>query len=152
MRFSLIGLAVILLPLLPNLLFLFLPSMSIPSNLKDGSIIINIIEHGSRILFFIAMIFLKNKPSIQINLFYLLGMLLCLLLYYALWGRYFINGQNYHYLFDKLGKIPIPMAVFPVLYYLLAALWLSNVPGILTIILFAIAHFINSYNIYNQLS
>jgi hypothetical protein len=151
MSFSWIGLIIILLPLLPNIVFFSSPSQDVPSNLKDGGMIINILEHGGRILYCSTMILLKYKPTVNFKWYYLIGMGICLLLYYVLWGRYFLNGQNFHSLFEKVGGIPIPMAILPVLYYLLAALWFINVPGIVTIILFGIGHIINSYITFNQI-
>lgn len=43
-----------------------------------------------------------------------------------------------------LGKpflfVPIPLAVFPVLYYLCAAIWMSNLPAAAVMAVFGIAH------------
>lgn len=49
--------------------------------------------------------------------------------YYALWGRYLAQGRQAWSLYRPLGRIPVPMAVFPVLVFLAGAAWLSS-PGI----------------------
>lgn len=53
--FSLKGLVLVLLPLLPNLLFFMQPAPTAATNLKDGGLFVNILEHGGRIVFYILM-------------------------------------------------------------------------------------------------
>jgi hypothetical protein len=151
MGFSLKGFIVILLPLLPNVIFFLKPSQNLPNNLRDGGVFVNILEHGSRIGYYAIMIFITNNHLENSKSTYLFGLLLCLVIYYILWGRYFLKGRNYKLLFESVWGIPIPMAIFPVLYYLLAAIWINNLPAVLAIILFAIGHFINSYITYKQI-
>ena len=36
--------------------------------------------------------------------------------------------------------VPIPLAVFPVLYYLFAAIWVGNYPAAIVMLIFGAAH------------
>ena len=36
--------------------------------------------------------------------------------------------------------VPLPLAVFPVLYFLCAAVWLHNLPAVLLMLVFGAAH------------
>lgn len=151
MNFTLKGFIVVLLPLLPNLLFFLLPAPNLQNGLKDGGLLINILEHGGRIIYMIAMVIAFHKPSDGNRNQLLIGMAICLIAYFILWGRYFLNGRDGILLFEKAFGIPVPMAIFPVVYYLLGAIWLNNVPASIAIILFAIGHITNSYLTYLQL-
>ena len=49
------------------------------------------------------------------------GMGMALAVYYAGWGRYLRQCNQHRLLFSPLWHIPVPMAVAPVLYFLLSA-------------------------------
>lgn len=49
-----------------------------------------------------------------------------LALYYALWVRYVAVGLAGAALYRPLWGLPVPMAVLPVLVFLLVAAWLNN--------------------------
>ena len=57
---------------------------------------------------------------------WLLPALAALGAYYALWGRYFGRGRSWASLYAPLWVIPVPMAVFPVMCFLAAAVALQN--------------------------
>lgn len=65
---------------------------------------------------------------------------LFLLLYYAVWIRYFAGGRAIALLNRSFLLVPMPLAVFPVLYYLCAAIWLHNLPAAILMALFGAAH------------
>mgnify|MGYP003185110289 CR=1 FL=1 len=69
-------------------------------------------------------------------------MLQCLFLalYYAVWLRYFAGGRKTELLRRAFLLVPLPLAVFPVLYYLCAAIWLHNVPAVIIMLIFDAAH------------
>lgn len=50
----------------------------------------------------------------------------CLAAYYALWTRYLVTGRSVAALYRGSWRLPVPMAVLPVLVFLAAAAWLSN--------------------------
>ena len=65
---------------------------------------------------------------------------LFLLLSYAVWFRYFMGGREIALLRRAFLFVPMPLVVFPVLYFLCAAVWLHNVPAVLLMMIFGAAH------------
>ena len=63
-----------------------------------------------------------------------------LALYYAVWLRYFIGGREITLLSRSFLFVPMPLAVFPVLYFLCAAIWLHNLPAAIIMVIFGAAH------------
>ncbi len=41
--------------------------------------------------------------------------------------------------------VPIPLAVFPVLYYLIAAIWMGNFPAAILMVIFGTAHMLAAF-------
>ena len=52
--------------------------------------------------------------------------LLALAGYYALWARYLRRGQRAGDLYAPVWRVPVPMAILPVIVFLAAAGWLAN--------------------------
>ncbi|WP_345751496.1 hypothetical protein [Microbacterium rhizophilus] len=46
--------------------------------------------------------------------------------YWALWARYLRGGRTAELLYRPLWRVPVPMAVLPVLAFLAAGAWLAN--------------------------
>jgi hypothetical protein len=46
--------------------------------------------------------------------------------YYSLWWRYLGRDRSWAALYRPLGRIPVPMAIFPVVAFAATAAWLSN--------------------------
>lgn len=96
--FSLKGLIILLLVLLPNLLFY---AFAVNGTAGTGAVfgnrveIISYIERLSQILLMLVLIFRVNKSSPSLQSRYVFGMAVFLLLYYALWIRYFAGGMDY---------------------------------------------------------
>ena len=63
-----------------------------------------------------------------------------LILYYIVWIRYFFGGRDVALLGKPFLFVPIPLAIFPVLYYLFAAVWMDNIPAVITMLIFGAAH------------
>jgi len=115
---SLITLAV----LLPNLLFLIAPPLSVPqtpagSRARAG-ILIQAMERIGQVGAFVIPFFCEIDLKGSIVL--LIGALAALVIYYAGWCRYMWKDREYRLLFSPLLGIPLPMAVCPVTYF---ALW-----------------------------
>ncbi|MBI9049031.1 MAG: hypothetical protein JEZ00_06420 [Anaerolineaceae bacterium] len=144
MSFSLPGFIIIAVILLPNLLFVIFPPINPPGKLKDGGLIINAIEHGGRILFFLFLIFTPYDPDVARNPMLFVLMIICAALYYALWLHYIRKGRPFSALFDTVLGVPIPMAILPVLSFAFAVIWLQSWLAVIPLSLFAIGHFINS--------
>lgn len=120
--FSLSGLAVSLAILAPNLVLLWapprdhLPSPAIPPAVRALE---RVGQIGCLVLPAISG---SNGPVNAL----LVMILLCIGVYYGLWVRYLVAGRSVAQLFAPLGPVLVPMAVFPVLAFLIAALWLSS--------------------------
>ncbi len=143
--FSWMGFIAIMLVMLPNIFYFLFPPVNTPDMPHDRGHIINIMENISRIIFIVLLIFMVNGRKVETISPYTAVMLVLLLLYYWLWSRYFTGGRNYSLLNEKLLFIPVPMAVFPALYFIAAALWLGNIPAAAAAAIFGIAHVINTY-------
>lgn len=151
MGFSVIGTIIAIAIFIPNLLMIKFPPNNAPKVLKDGGIIFTIFERIGQVGCILVLIISKNNfEKLTINI-WAVFMGFCILIYYFLWARYIVKGQEYKLLWEPLSFIPIPMAVFPVGAFLFAAIlgksiWL----GILVVFL-GIGHFANSWYSYKEL-
>jgi hypothetical protein len=135
--FSWKGLAVFLLPMFPNILFFILPDPNGSAVVANNHFLLDIIEHGSQAMFFALLIFCVSKKGSPILCGYTLLMIIILLSYYGLWIAYFTIGTNFIMLMS--------MAVLPVIYFILAEIWLHNVLAIAPLTIFGIVHVIITY-------
>lgn len=101
---------------------------------------VELVEQGSRMAYLLAVVLLVSRQPLALRSvwLYLAGGFLAL--YYAVWLRYFAGGRKTELLRRAFLLVPLPLAVFPVLYYLCAAIWLHNVPAVITMIIFGAAH------------
>jgi hypothetical protein len=139
--FSWKGLVVFLLPMLPNILFFILPDPNCPRLVTNNHLILNVIEHGSQAIFFALLIFGISKKVSPILCGYTIFMAILLLSYYGLWIAYFTTGTNFIML--------MLMAIFPVIYFILAEIWLDNLLAIAPLTIFGIVHIIITYMDYS---
>ena len=147
MGFSFIGTFIGTLILVPSILFFIkFPPKNIPADSTNTGVIYTILERIGQVGCLTVLVMSKdNFHSMKVNAWMLL-MLLCILVYYSLWIRYVVKGQDYSWLWKPLFFIPIPLAVFPVCAYVFAALWVKSVwLGIAALIL-AIGHLKVSYH------
>ncbi|MBZ9608910.1 hypothetical protein G9F73_013985 [Clostridium estertheticum] len=135
--FSWKGLIVFLLPMLPNILFFILKDPNGSTVVTNKHFLLDIIEHGSQTIFFALLIFGVSKKVSPILCGYTIFMLIILLSYYGFWIAYFTIGTNFIMI--------ISMAVFPVIYFILAEIWLHNLFAIVPLTIFGIAHTIITY-------
>ncbi len=140
LSFSWIGLVVFSLPMLINIAYvLFPPTGEIPSS-KSATRWVEIIEAVSRIVYFVLLTFLVSKNPLKSKSVWLLTAVVFLLLYYIVWIRYFIGGRKVALLGRSFLFVPIPLAIFPVVYYLCAAIWMGNIPAAVAMSVFGAAH------------
>lgn len=144
------GFIISILIILPTILLLAFPSRIMPK-LDSPSLFITLLERVGQIACFMLPILYGQKIAEQNGRFILVLMGICLALYYIGWLRFFAGGREFSLLFEPLGFIYIPMAVFPMLYFLLLAFWLHSPLFIIAALLFSIGHFINSWSIYQQI-
>jgi hypothetical protein len=129
---------IVILPMLPNIIYFIMPPNDVPQ--ASGNKIIESLESISRIIGFALLIFMAQNPNPSLKSPWVFGMLIFLLLYIGLWGRYFLGGGSYALLGKSFLGIPSPMAIFPVCYFICAAVWLGCVPAIVAWIVFLIFH------------
>ena len=101
---------------------------------------VEIVEQASRIAYLLAVTFLVSRTPVSVRSTWFFLTVAFLLLYYAVWIRYFVFGRDIALLERMFLFVPMPLAVFPVLYFLCAALWLHNVPAAVLMVIFGATH------------
>ena len=140
LSFSWIGLIVFALPMLINIAYVLLPPTDKAPHAAPVTRWVEYVEKGSRIAYLLAIVLLVNRLPVSWRSAWLMLAALFLLLYYAVWLRYFAGGRKTELLRRAFLLVPLPLAVFPVLYYLCAAIWLHNVPAVIIMLIFDAAH------------
>ena len=135
--FSMKGLIIFLLPMIPNIFYFLFPAPEVTGNIANNHIILDVLEHGSQAIFIFMLIFVISKQTSRIQSPYTTGMAILLIFYFALWILYFTGKAN---LIILLG-----MAILPVAYFILAEIWLNNYLAIIPTVLFGIVHVIITY-------
>ncbi|WP_058301097.1 hypothetical protein [Gorillibacterium timonense] len=133
--FSWEGLVVFLLVMVPNLFYFWLPQADadlVKAEHNGSYRLWTLIEHASQAVMVALLVFLTSRSSSSFLSPYTLGMAVFLLSYYGMWGFYFRGRRN--------RLLLLGMAVFPVVYFVLAQLWLHNVPALVPTGIFGIAH------------
>lgn len=140
LSFSLPGLIAFALPMLINLAYVLWPpvgEVQPPTNITRW---VELVERITRVPYLLALVFLAGDRTLPGKCALLWLAVVFLALYYAVWLRYFLGGRNPALLGQAFLFVPMPLAVFPVLYYLCAALWLGNPPAAVLMLLFGAAH------------
>ncbi|MDF2474246.1 MAG: hypothetical protein K0R21_2028, partial [Anaerocolumna sp.] len=135
--FSLKGFIIFLLPMIPNLFYFLAPAASKFGGNVKNHFILDILEHGSQAVFFFMIIFLIRKQTLDFICSFSVGMVIALLVYYVLWILLFTGQSNL--------VILITMAILPVIYFILAEIWLNNYLAIIPTALFGIVHAFITY-------
>lgn len=144
------GFIIPILVLLPNLIFIFFQPRDTPKFLAAPSLVFTLLERAGQITCFMMPIVFGRLIAAKPPGLPAIGMALCLLIYYGCWVRYYSSGQTFAVLFKPWLGIPLPMAVFPVLYFLLLGIWLKSWLFAVPAWLFAVGHLVNSWNVYRQ--
>ena len=92
--------------------------------------------------FFLVAFVSETKGSV----IYLILALVFLALYYFSWFRYFKNGKNEKFLLSPLGFVPVPLAIFPNVYFIFASLYLENMLALGLCLVFAFFHIKSAIN------
>ena len=138
--FSWIGLVVFALPMLINLVYAAFPPADEPQPPAPVTRWVEIVEQASRIAYLLAVTFLVSRTPVSVRSTWFFLAVAFLLLYYAVWIRYFVLGRDVALLERAFLFVPMPLAVFPVLYFLCAAVWLHNPPAVILMTIFGAAH------------
>lgn len=144
--FSWIGIIIFALPMLINVIYAVISPANAPKEPAQVNKIIEFVEQATRILYMLAICLLVSQRKIDYGSFWLYLGIAFLVLYYIVWIRYFAGGRDVAFLSKSFWGIPMPLAVFPVLYFLCAAIWLHNIPAVIMMIIFGIAHNVVSYS------
>lgn len=122
--FSVFGLAVVILSLVPNFVFAKREHLGKTDDIDTCGAGVCLLQIVSGFLMNTALICVRI-PEHTAVFGIIAGVLLAL--YYCVWICYFKNGCYYPdlYLSRFLG-IPIPMTTFKVLYFVFASMWMGN--------------------------
>lgn len=143
---SWIGIIIFVLPMIINIIYAIFPPVNAPKELAQVNRVIELVEQATRMLYMLAICFLVSQRKIDYSSCWLYLGIVFLVLYYIVWIRYFIGGRDVALLSKRFCLIPMPLAVFPVLYFLCAAMWVHNIPAAIIMIIFGIAHNVVSYS------
>lgn len=141
--FSVYGLLAVILSVLPNFFFARKEQKNRLDDVATCGVGICFLEFFSRIILTVVLVFIR-MPRLSNS--FGIAALVCLLIYYLLWVRYFVTGCNYPEIYTKsLLGIPVPFAFSSVFYMIFAALWLGNGIALCSIILYSACHLMNSF-------
>ena len=140
LSFSWVGLVIFALPMLINIAYAVFPPEGKTETSAAVTRWVEIVEQVSRIAYLFAVtVLVSREPLDWLSVWFFLAVVF-LVLYYAVWIRYFAGGRKAALLNRAFLLVPIPLAVFPVLYYLCAAVWLHNLPAVILMLIFGAAH------------
>ncbi len=135
-----IGLVIFVLPMLINIAYVMFPPVGKAEQTAAVTHWIEIVEQISRIAYLFAVMLLVSRDACSFQSGWLYLAAAFLILYYAVWFRYFMGGREISLLNCSFLFVPMPLAVFPVLYFLCAAIWLHNLPAAIIMVIFGAAH------------
>ena len=138
--FSWIGLVIFALPMLINIVYVMFPPAGKAEQTAAVTHWVEIVEQISRIAYLFAVTLLVSRDKLGFRSGWLYLAAAFLVLYYAVWLRYFIGGREIVLLSRSFLFVPLPLAVFPVLYFLCAAIWLHNLPAAIIMVIFGATH------------
>lgn len=152
--FSWIGLIVFLLPMVINVVYaIFQPKNNdiTEDNQNKKFPILETVEQGTRVAYAFILCSLVSNKSLNYTSHFLYISVAFLILYYIVWIRYFMGGRDMKLLGAKFLFIPMPLAVFPVLYFIFASLWMHNYIATAIMFVFGVVHNIISYqNLFSK--
>ena len=135
-----IGLVIFALPRLINIAYVMCPPAGKAEQPAVVTHWIEIVEQISRIAYLFAVTLLVSRENLSFRSVWFSLTAVFLVLYYAVWLRYFMGGREIALLSRSYLFVPMPLAVFPVLYFLCAAIWLHNLPAAIIMVIFGAAH------------
>ena len=146
MGFSLLGLLTGLAILAPNLLLAVFPPRGGIPRLGSAGPVFTALERAGQVGCLALLAATPAAPTL-----WLIPVALSIAAYWTLWARY-LRGRDFALLYAPWARIPIPMAVFPVLAFAAAALnaW-SPWPAIAVAAL-AVGHLANSWHVYREIA
>lgn len=152
LSFSWVGLVIFVLPMLINIVYAIFPPVGVTGTDRQAAIprLLEITEQASRIAYLLAITFLVSRDRPAVRSVWFFAAVVFLVLYYAVWIRYFAGGRDVALLERSFLAVPIPLAVFPVLYFLCAAIWMHNIPAAVVMVIFGASHIAVSVRSFNS--
>ncbi|MCR2763898.1 hypothetical protein NQ152_10320 [Microbacterium sp. zg.B48] len=137
MGFSPLGLIVALAVLAPNALLLWLPPRGgFPPVRLPG--ILSWLERAGQALCLVIPVITEPGPQRWQWAAVVVG--IGLVGYYALWARYLAAGRTSALLYAAAWKVPVPMAILPVVIFAATGAWLGNLWVIGSALVLAAGH------------
>lgn len=140
LSFSWVGLVIFALPMLINIAYALFPPAGEASPAKSTPRWLEAVEDVSRIAYLIVITFFVGEKPLDLKSAWFYISIAFLVLYYIAWIRYFACGRDTALLGKAFLFVPMPLAVFPVLYFLCAAIWMHNLPAAIVMVIFGAAH------------
>ena len=149
MGFSLTGLIMAFLLIIPNILYFIFPAKNKPQDINNNvSKLFLIIEKIGQIMCIIILIFSKDNFSLKgINVWNILY-LVFVALYYGVWLRYVVNDGEYKYLYSPVFKIPFPMIITSFLALLFASIYGGSILLFIAVLIYGLGAYFNGYYHY----
>lgn len=144
-KFSILGVIIFMLPMLINIVYFMVPTPDAPKVELTHYKWVEMVEQITRVLYAGVICILVSSQKINYKSIYLYVGIVFLILYYIVWMRYFLGGMDRELLAKSFLGVPLPLAIFPVLYFICSALWLKNYIAVVIMIIFGIAHYSVSY-------
>ncbi|MEX1378004.1 MAG: hypothetical protein AB1Z23_11115 [Eubacteriales bacterium] len=144
---------IIFILLLPNILLFFFPAINIPieNSRPDKWSIVLILERVGQAAVFILPLFIKITTDSSCKKYVLAFMIFSVVIYYICWGRFYFQGRMFSLMYKNLWIIPIPMAVFPVLYFFAASVLMDSWIYAGASFIFAAGHILESWYISSHI-
>jgi hypothetical protein len=138
--------------LIPNLMFISLQPRNMPKAAEDKeNWMLTAAERMGQIGVFIIPVLSPIHTERVYEVMSLMGMLIFILIYYFGWLRYIRGGREYSLLFAPMMGIPVPLAISPVVYFLLASVVLHSSLLLICTIIFAVGHIAISIDTYKRI-
>ena len=132
MGFSLTGLIMAFLFIIPNILYFIFPAKNKPQDINNNV---------SKLI----LIFSKDNFSLKgINVWNILY-LVFVALYYGVWLRYVVNDGEYKYLYFPVFKMPFPMIITSFLALLFASIYGSSILLFIAVLIYGLGAYFNGY-------
>lgn len=140
--FSLYGLIALVLAFIPNIVFAKKTHQAKLDDLDTCGFAVCLLEMIFRFVMAAALLFVR-MPLMHYAFAIAAGIML--LLYYIAWIRYYKEGAYYPEIYtESLLGIPLPMAVFSVMYYVLVSIWLCNLIALCAALIYGVCHIANA--------
>lgn len=139
---SIPGIIVFIAAMIPNFAYMLLaPQEQIEKERKNSHLNAEDLSRDFFVFFLVAF-----SSETKGSIIYLIVALVFLALYYITWFRYFKNGKDEKFLLSPLGFIPVPLAIFPNIYFIFASLYLENMLAFGLCLVFAFFHIKSALN------